>query len=324
MWNRLILASLLTVSAGLTACESQPTADAPAARAADHAAAPAPAKPLAFVSSEPVTAADLQPALLEAAGGQVLSERVLGVLIDRALGERGVRLTEADLAAERELVLAALSEDEDQAARLLRELRQRRGLGEQRFAAMLRRNAGLRRLVQGQVKVTDEALRQAYDLAHGPRYQARLILVDNLQEAARIREQLQQGVSFADLAVEHSTDSSAQQGGLLPLISPSDPSYPQVIREAVTRLTPDGPGAISDVIALDGNFALLRLERKIEGDQVQFDDVKEELAGQVQRRLEQMRMQQLARQMLAETKVTVLEPALSESWQQQKQLLLTP
>src|SRR5690606_1933773 len=118
--------------------------------------------------------------------------------------------------------------------RLLREVRRRRGLGEQRFLALLRRNAGMRAMVQGQVNVSEPSLQRAYKLAYGEQYVARIIVVPTLQDASRLRESLgDPNVSFADLAVKRSTDPSAVQGGLLPPISPVDDAFPKAVRDAL-------------------------------------------------------------------------------------------
>lgn len=314
-----LAAMLLGVGAlGAGGCR---TSAAPATRPTAQAAeAP---KPLAYVAGEPVWDRQILPPLLEADGGQVLAELALDRLIAQRLARQGLTVGPPQLEAERELILQSLSDDPDQAARLLRQLRQQRGLGDQRFEALLRRNAGLRLLVQDQVQITPMALQQAFDLAYGPRYHARLILVDQPQQAAQLRQQILDGASFIDLAVTHSTDASAAQGGLLPPISPADPAYPQVVREALARLDREGR-RLSDIIALDNGYALLMLERKIDAQPVAFDDVKEELTAQARLRQERLQMQQLARRLLNEAKVVVLDPALSESWRQQRELLLAP
>ena len=105
-------------------------------------------KAVAFVEGRPITVNDLQPAVYEAAGGQILAEMVLDRRIERRLAERGITLTGSQITAEKDVLLKTLDAgNEDQATRLLRELRRRRGLGDQRFEQLLKRNAGLRALV---------------------------------------------------------------------------------------------------------------------------------------------------------------------------------
>ncbi len=283
--------ALLAVVAG--GC--QPSNPVPAAPP-KTGAAPGPApirsgRPLAYVAGEAVTLGDLGPSLLEAAGGTVIAERVLGRLLVQRLESRGLTVTDDDLAAEEAIVRRGLSDDEDTAARLLADLRQGRGLGPTRFAALLRRNAGLRKLVAGQVTVSEPAVRQAYRLQHGPAARVRLIVARSLLDARNLRRRLDAGEPFGELAALESTDASAAQGGLLSPIRPDDLSYPQAIRTAAATLE---PGQVSEPIALDGGFALLKLDERLSGDGVPYDAVKARLSEQVRRRAERVLMQQQA------------------------------
>ncbi len=199
--------------------------------------APQASKPVAYVRGEAIRREALSEPLMEAAGGEVFAELVLDRLINDELEQAGLTLTEQDLQAERQRVLNTLADDKNEAARLLRELRQRRGLGKVRFEHMLRRNAGLRKLVADQVTVSEAAIQQEFRRRYGEKYRARILVVPSLQKASKLRDRLLAGdASFSDLAAMHSTDASADRGGLLSPISPADPSYPQSIREALQRL----------------------------------------------------------------------------------------
>lgn len=288
--------------------DTRPAADAPPAK---HAG-----KPAAYVNSEAVTWNDMQQALAEAAGGQVLIEEVVDRGIARRLRDRNLTLDDARVEAEQRYLTGDLSDNADDAQRLLNEFRDRRGLGEQRWSRLLRRNAGLRLLVQtaGTGQATGATIKDAFDFRYGPRYQARLIVTTTMPEATEVIRRAKAGESFSDLAVELSTDSSRAQGGLLSPISPADPTYPAGVRATLAQIA---PGQVSDPIALDKGFGILRMERKIEGPNVKFDDVKEELAARVQRDIERIAMQQLARTILAESQVVVLDPALQKSFVQQ-------
>ena len=91
------------------------------------------------------------------------------------------------------------------------------------------------------------------------------------------------------------------------------------IRAALTQLQ---PGQVSDPVALDKGFGVLKLERKVEGSSVPFDDVKGELAQQVRRRVERIAMQRLGRTILSESEVVILDPALQKSFNEQKKQVL--
>ena len=316
-------ALILIVTATVSGCQSTPEksssveASAQRARTLDAQRS----RPIGYINAQAITASDLLPALYEAAGGQTLADLVLERQIAARLKRRELTVDVAARDAEKALILETLSDDPDTAIRLLDELRNSRGLGKARFEVMLWRNAGLRMLVADQVEVTDAAVKQAYLLRYGPRYRVRLIVSDSAEEAAKLRTRAMQGDSFADLASLHSIDPSAAQGGLLSPISPADPQYPQALRNALPRLTPDEP---SRVIALPDRFAVLSLVDKIKSDAVELADVKEELAESVRRRNQRLLMEQLARELLANAEVIVLEPALKPAWEQQRKRLTTP
>ncbi len=280
---------------------------------------PQPGRPVAYVDGKAVELGQLQQPLIEAAGGQVLAEWVLDTNLQQRLQERGVAIGSNEINAERELLLRSLSEDANQAQRLLEQLRETRGLGQQRFSQLLWRNAAMRALVDPEVEVSEGALRQAYDLIHGPRFEARLIVTPTPGQASQLARQARSGASFADLAIAHSTDPSRAQGGLLPAISPVDATFPSGVRQALATLK---PGEISDPVALEDGYAVLQLVRILPGGAVSFDDVKQDLTQRVRTQGQRMHMQRLARQILGQAKVTITDPALQASFSRQKQRLL--
>src|SRR5690606_18565950 len=103
----------------------------------------------------------VQPLLAEAAGGFVLEEIALEMMLEAEMRQHGLSLTDAMLERERLLIREAMAADDaartpDEVQRLLDGVRRRRGLGEQRYEALVRRSAMLRALVQDRVSV-DEA-----------------------------------------------------------------------------------------------------------------------------------------------------------------------
>ena len=264
-----------------------------------------------FVDGAPIRWEDLRVALVESSGGEILAEEVLDRLVRRRLEDRGLSLTMEWVEDEKQLLAASLDDDPDRAQQLLAELRQRRGLGAQRFARLLERNAGLRLLVQDEVEVSPAAIDQAYRYEYGRRYEARLIVAESLQAAVNLARRARAGESFIDLAIEHSVDSSRAQGGYLGAVSPVDSTYPKAIRDTLAGLE---VGEVSDPVSLDSGFALLQLQRVVEPQAVEFETVRPELTQRVKRRVERMLMERLARTLLSEADVIVLDPTLGASW----------
>lgn len=293
--------------------ESQPGPPASGeARGADAS------RPVAMVDGRAITFEEIRPALLEAAGGAVLEEAVLDELLSREAERRDIKVTRAQIDAERELLAQTLTgagaaADPSEAGRVLAQVRAARGLGEARFGALLRRNALLRALVADQVTVTDSALDQAYAMRYGERFRARLITVDTAAEASAAIAQVRGGTDFAELAAQRSTDASAVRGGMLEPISPLDPAYPAAVRSTLRTLE---PGAISDPVALDRGYAILQMVERLPApaEAPERDAALPELERTVRIEQERLLMNQLVRRLLDSARVSITDRTLERAW----------
>jgi hypothetical protein len=269
------------------------------------------ARPAALVEGRVVDWGELRPLLNEAAGADVLADVVLDRMLVAELDDAGILITAQELDAERALFYETLSPDPDTAARLARQLRARQGLGRQRLDRLLRRNAALRALVRDRVEITEEAISRMYEIAHGPKRQARLIVAPTLNDAQAAINRVNAGELFADVAVEVSTDTSAARGGLLEPISRADASYPQALREAVWALE---PGELSRPVFLGDRYAVLALLSVFDGDGADIDANRPQLERQVRLNQERILMDDLARRLLAGASVTIIDDEIKWSW----------
>jgi parvulin-like peptidyl-prolyl isomerase len=269
------------------------------------------ARPAALVNGQQINWGDLRPLLNEAAGAAVLEEFIIDMMLERQLAERGLGVGVDEVNRERELLLKSLSTDPNVAMRLLEELRARRGLGEERFQRLLVRNARLRALVSRNVNVTDEQVRRLFEVQHGPKRQARLMVLPNLSMAQEAIRRVRNGRSFADVAVELSVDRSAARGGLLEPISASDPTYPAALRAELWSLD---VGEISSPVLLDEQYAVLQLVRTLSADEVQLDDVRYDLQRAALLNQQRLLMDQLVDRMIGDLSVVIFDESLREAW----------
>ena len=268
-----------------------------------------------MVNGRSVTWGQLRPAMTEAAGAIALEEHILDQAVAAEIESAGLNITSDDLAAERKLLLESLNDNPDTAVRLLDELRDRDGLGPARFETLLRRNASLRALVRDQVQVMEEAIRRMYEIIHGPRRQARLIVVPDLAAALDVVARSMTGERFGDLAVQISADSSAARGGLLEPISRYDPAYPEALRKAMWALQ---SGEVSAPILLVDRYAVLLLVRTIDGDGAQLEETRDALGRLVRLNQERLLMDQLARRLAGNVSVTVFDETLEDGWRRRR------
>jgi hypothetical protein len=326
-WRQFLATTLAILAAGCAGPNrnsDRPLGALPAAPSDTHAtaASKADAPPPALLGATPLLWTDLAPLLSEAAGAEVLEEWCLERLLERDLRLRGEALTPADLDREQALLIDALVREAgapaDQGGELVLEVRRARGLGEHRFASLLRRNAMLRRLVAGQVQISSVDLRQAYEIRFGPRFQTRLLLVATEQAAADALRQLREGpgspAHFGQVAATVSIDRSRLRGGVIGDISAADPSYPEGIRQVLAKLQ---AGSISEPVALDQGFAIVMVERVIPASAEAPDlaAASPSLEAEIRLVRERALMEKAAARLLRSSEITVLDPSLAWSWE---------
>lgn len=270
-------------------------------------------RPIAATREGTILWSQVQPAMIELAGGTALRDALLDARITQLLGERSITLDAASIEAERAILLSALDANPDVAQRLLDDIRARQGLGPVRYAALLKRNAGLRALVQPDVRVTPDALARHHESLHGPRRVCRVIALPTLAEIESARRELESGVPFADVAARRSTDRSAERGGLLAPIARTDPSWPEAFREALFRLP---PGERSPPITVDGQYLILLFVEEQPGDGSTLAQRRAEVETALRRGLERVLMEELARSLLSELRPTIYDSAFEEAWRQ--------
>jgi len=312
------VAAAITAFAGIaagTAPGRQPTQAAPGA----------PGSPPAIIGDRAVTWSELTPLLVEAAGGAVLEEVVLDRAIAAELERQRLKVRDEDIARERALlvesVATAAQAGPDEVEDLVARVRRQRGLGEARFNALLRRNAGLRRLVAGEVVITPEDVRQAYEIRHGERRRVRLIVTATDRKAAEALARVRPGPGrepepFGEVAAELSVDPSALRGGVVEPISPLDPTYPAAVRQAIAGLA---VGQVSDPIAIENGFVIARLEEVLPPTGRTYDEVAADIEAEIRLVRERVLMDRLAARLLAASPVIVMDRSLDWSWQTRRE-----
>lgn len=264
----------------------------------------------------------LQPRLSEAAGGAVLEEFVLDQQLKTQMADRGFAISAQDVSAERERLVATLqrsaSADQEQAARLITGLQRSRGYGPTRFAALLERNAMLRRLVRDEVAVDPATVEREIQVKYGARKQCRLILVGTESEASRLRARVVSADGagsfedrFAAEARSVSIDPSGKEGGMLPPISSVDVSYAAAVRRALESLR---PGDVSPVVVLDRGFALLYCVGDVPAQNAPAS-ARAEAETELRLRQERVAMDRLAQRLINSANPTVLDASLNWAWQ---------
>jgi len=272
-------------------------------------------RPAAMLAGEPISWAELRPALAEAAGGRVLEEVALDRLLAKEAAASGLVIGEAEIEAERRLLaasLGAVGRDPVREAELLERVRRARGLGDARFGALLKRNATLRALVAPTVQVTEDSARQAYEMRYGERIRTRLITTATLQDAQTALNRVRAGEPFGEVAAQMSTDVSAARGGMIEPVHPSDTSYPAALRQALLEAR---DGELAGPVALEQSYAIALREGVVRHAAAPgFESVRAEMEVESRQSQERLQMDRLARRMLEGVGLTPLDRSLDWSW----------
>ena len=131
---------------------------------------------------------------------------------------------------------------------------------------------------------SDADLKAAYDAAYGEGYEAREfnaahILVETEDEAKAIKTELDSGADFAALAKEKSTGPSGPNGGDLGWFE-KGMMVPE-FEEAVLALE---PGQVSDPVKTQFGWHVIVLNDSRTKEPPAFEDVREELAGELRQK----------------------------------------
>jgi hypothetical protein len=274
--------------------------------------------PPVTINGQPVEWSQLHAPLSEAAGAAVIEEIALERQLEMEMARRGLSITEQDVARERRLLEEVISSEADGAGaeQLVDGVRRRRGLGPQRYASLLRRNAMLRELVRERVEVRPDQVELAWRVQHGERVRLRIIVLPTEREAHGAREELLAGdpsqleSRIIALAEARSTDASSARGGLIEPFSLKDPAYEASVRAAAERMQ---PGQLAPIVAIRNGFALVYLDEQLPADGVPLDEARPRLERELRVRQERLMMDDLAAQLLADARVTTFDDALSWS-----------
>jgi parvulin-like peptidyl-prolyl isomerase len=271
-----------------------------------------PERPPVAWRGEVIEWTELRQRMTERSGAVVLEEALLDRQLERLLRERSLRVDADMVEREERDLLAGLSTDTDRATRLLSDLRAAQGLGDQRWAGLLRRNAAARLLVQDQVQVTQQAMEAAMDAAHGPRRRCRVLALPDLAACAEAKRRLEAGEPFGEVAAAMSSDRSAARGGVVNPVSRLDPTWPASFRQALWAL-PDG--ATSAPVMLEQGYVIVRMEGEMPATPMDPAAARAAAERDVRRAQERVQMEALVAGLReAQSDVVVSDEDLRAAW----------
>ncbi|WP_226038019.1 peptidylprolyl isomerase [Aquibacillus saliphilus] len=139
----------------------------------------------------------------------------------------------------------------------------------------LRSNLIQEKFLTEDVEITDEELQKRYDYMKKGKIEARHILVEDEETAKEVKQKLDDGGDFAELAAEYSTDGSAQNGGNL-----GEPFGPgQMVKPFEDAAYNLEVGVISEPVETEHGWHVIEVLDIVEPEQEvgAYEDIKEDL-----------------------------------------------
>lgn len=174
-----------------------------------------------------------------------------------------------------EQVQAALEADKAEYGENFESFIAQQGYNEESYTKYLKLNLLQEEALIENVEASEEEIQAKYD-AQSMEINARHILVEDEATAIEVKEKLEAGGDFAELAKEYSTEPQAQtSGGDLGWFGKG-----QMVPEFEEAAFALEPGVISDPVQTSFGFHIIEVieKREIEGS---YEDMKEELAREV-------------------------------------------
>jgi parvulin-like peptidyl-prolyl isomerase len=277
---------------------------------------------LATVDGTPVFRATVMDLLMRAHGPGILDQLVGLEAARGAAARKGISIDQGDIDREYQAALRRLVDplawvnaqefDQPAAEKLLETVLADRNVARDEFFITMRRNAYLRKMVQAEQSFGDAELREEHDRAYGKRVQVRHIQLGSQGDVARVTERLAAGEDFGELAARYSANSaSAKRQGLLEPFCENEPDLPQAFRQAAFALR---PGEVSAPVRIGAWEHLIRLEKVLEAEPVDFHAVRDELIRRRRERVTDVQVQKLADKLFQGADVRINDPLLREAF----------
>ncbi|MBL8880993.1 MAG: peptidylprolyl isomerase [Phycisphaerales bacterium] len=278
---------------------------------------------IAIVNGKSLSRARVVDLLMESHGIEAMQQLILLDLAKQESAKRGFKVQPSDVTSEfnrslDKIAAAAGGEVIDEAAKRLAldTLLAQKGLSLAEFMVGMERNAHLRKVVESEIKISDDLLREEFSRTYGEKVQVRHIQIPAAEprELTDVIEQLNQKREFADVARQLSRNpDTAAGGGELPAFAFDDSTIPAVLREAAFSMQ---PGEVSAPIRVDNWFQILKLEKRIAPENAKFEDVRPQVEQRFRDRVVPQEMSRLATELFKKAEVRVIEPKLREKFEE--------
>ncbi|MCB9852987.1 MAG: peptidylprolyl isomerase [Phycisphaerales bacterium] len=279
---------------------------------------------IAVVNGRPIDSRSFVKTLVDARGLMLLQQLIFLEAVRAEADRRGLSVSDGEVEREYDLALnetasgSKSSEPLTEAQRdlLIDEWTKRNSVPRVELAIAMARQALLRKMAESEIRVTSEDVRAEYERTFGERVEVRHLQLPARRTFARLKPRLDRGDRFEDLVADYSVNSlTKSRGGLLPPFTRDDPTVPRAFAKIAFELK---EGEISPLFESEGNYHLIKLERRLSAESGSLGDMRVDLEKAVRSRRVAERMESLGRELLMNADVRIDESTMRTQYGDQR------
>ncbi len=260
-----------------------------------------PDSPAARVDGKPITVGELQRECLARFGAGTLGQMVDAMIVDQEAQKRKITVTELEITTQTGQTQAAIEAQKAQSGMGFQEWSAMRRISLREILQQSRTEILLEKMVEGNVKVSDDDVSKYYNANRDKFRQPERMLISHIavekqEDADRVRQDIVQGkMTFGDAARKYSIDPYSQQNGGVWgwIVRGDDP-----IQVAAFALKKDGD--LAPVIKGKKGFEIIRRD----GYQSESIPPFEDMQPKIKELLRREQIGRLSQQMLADLRRT--------------------